>query len=135
MALDLEQIMILLQKRYRAFQEINRLTSELGAIVSRRDEVSAALLLEMRGEEITNADICYRQIWDMAQEGPEAARRIRELVTSDPAAARPSGSFEEQKIYEIRRKTTALIKEIQEKDRMLNIRMGGDKSYYVKTDR
>ncbi len=45
MNLDLEQIMILLQKRYRAFQEINRLTVELGSVVSRRDEVSASLLL------------------------------------------------------------------------------------------
>lgn len=135
MALDLEQIMILLQKRYRAFQEIDRLTSELGNIMSRRDEVSAALLLEMRGDEISVADSCYQQIWDMSQEGPEAARRIRQLLTSDPAVAHPSGSFEEQKIYEIRRKTTALIKEIQEKDRMLNTRVGGDKSYYVKTNR
>lgn len=135
MALDLEQIMILLQKRYRAFQEIDRLTSELGSILSRRDEVSAAILLDMRGEEIATADSCYRQIWDMSQEGPEAANRIRQLITSDPATAHPSGSFEEQKIYEIRRKTTALIKEIQEKDRMLNTRVGGDKSYYVKTNR
>ena len=135
MNLDLEQIMILLQKRYRAFQEINRLTVELGSVVSRRDEVSASLLLGMRGDEIANADSSYRQIWDMSQAGPEAASQIRELMTSDPAAARPSGSFEEQKIYEIRRKTTALIKEIQEKDRMLNSRVGGDKSYDVKTDR
>ena len=52
MNLDLEQIMILLQRRYRAFQEISRLTSELGEAVSRRDEVSASLLLEMRADEI-----------------------------------------------------------------------------------
>ena len=135
MELDLEQIMILLQKRYRAFQEISRLTLELGSVISRRDEVSASLLLGMRGDEIATADSCYRQIWDMSQAGQEAADKIRELLTSDPAAAHPSGNFEEQKIYEIRRKTTALIKEIQEKDRMLNTRVGGDKSYYVKTDR
>lgn len=135
MALDLEQVMILLQKRYRAFQEINRLTSELGSIISRRDEVSASLLLDMRGDEIEIADSCYRQIWDMSQESPEAAGRIRELIMSDPAVAHPSGSFEEQKIYEIRRKTTALIKEIQEKDRMINTRVGGDKSYYVRTNK
>ncbi len=69
----------------------------------------------------------------MAQAGPEAAYAIRQLITSDPAAAPPSESFEEQKIYEIRRKTTALIKEIQEKDRILNRRVGGERSFYAKT--
>ena len=61
MNLDLEQIMILLQRRYRAFQEISRLTSELGEAVSRRDEVSASLLLEMRADEISVVDTCYRK--------------------------------------------------------------------------
>lgn len=135
MNLDLEQIMILLQRRYRAFQEISRLTSELGEAVSRRDEVSASLLLEMRADEISVVDTCYRKIWDMAQAGPEAAYAIRQLITSDPAAAPPSESFEEQKIYEIRRKTTVLIKEIQEKDRILNRRVGGERSFYAKTSK
>lgn len=135
MNLDLEQIMILLQKRYRAFQEISRLTSELGEVVSRRDEVSASLLLDMRADEISVVDSCYRKIWDMARLGPEAANIIRQLITSDPAAAPPSGSFEEQKIYEIRRKTTVLIKEIQEKDRILNRRVGGERSFYARTNK
>lgn len=71
----------------------------------------------------------------MSEKGSEAASAVRELMRSDPAAVRPTGSFEEQKIYEIRRKTEKLIKVIQEKDRNLNRRVGGGQSYYVKTNK
>ncbi len=135
MRLDLEQIMILLQRRYHSLQEIGKLTSEIQNAVSRRDEVSASLPLDMRAEEIENTERCQQEIWLMAEKGQEEAGMVRQLMTSDPAAARPPGSFEEQKIYEIRRKSRTLLKEIQERDRMLNRRVGGDKSFYGKTDR
>lgn len=89
----------------------------------------------MRAEEIENTERCQQEIWLMAEKGQEEAGMVRQLMTSDPAAARPPGSFEEQKIYEIRRKSRTLLKEIQERDRMLNRRVGGDKSFYGKTDR
>ena len=50
MRLDLEQIMILLQRRYHSLQEIGKLTSEIQEAVSRRDEVSTSLLLDMRAK-------------------------------------------------------------------------------------
>ena len=45
----LENIMILLQRRYNFLREIGRLTDELAEATERRDTVSASLLLEMRG--------------------------------------------------------------------------------------
>lgn len=130
---DLEEIMILLQRKYNILREINRITAELQEAVSRNDQVSASLLLQMRGDEMAKVDVCMEKIWLMAEMGPEEAGIIRELVIADPFAARLPGSFEEQKICEIRQKTISLIKDIQEKDRNLNRRVGGDRSYYSKT--
>ncbi len=135
MKLDLEQIMILLQRQYRSLQEIGKLTNELQESLSRRDEVSASLLLDIRAQEIEKMEESRQLIWHMAEQNPEEAYIVRRLMTSDPAAARPSESFEEQKIYEIRRKFRELLEEIQKKDRVLNRRVGGDKSFYAKTDR
>lgn len=130
MELDKERIMILLQRRFNALREISRLTGELLESASRNDKVSVSLLLQMREDEMAKVDDCQANIWLMAEEKPENALAIRELVTSDPFASHPPGSFEEQKIYEIRQKTSGLIKEIQDKDRNLNLRVGGDRSYY-----
>lgn len=132
MKLDLEHIMILLQRRYNVLREIKRLTDELDEAVSRNDQVSVSLLLKMRAEEMDKSEACQENIWLMAEEGPEEAQAVRKLLKSDPITARPSGSFEEQKIYEIRQKTIKLIKDIQEKDRNINRRVGGDRSYYSK---
>lgn len=128
-----EHIMLLLQRRFNALREISRLTAELAESVSRNDQVSAALLIQMRQDEMAKVDACQNTIWLMAEKEPRYAPQIRELMTSDPFAVRPPGSFEEQQIFEIRQKTSRLIKDIQEKDRYLNLRVGGKRSYYFKT--
>lgn len=134
MGLDKERIMLLLQRRFSVLREIDHLTMELQDSVSRSDQVSASLLLQMRADEMAKVDDCQRNIWLMAEKEPEYAPVIREFMMSDPFAVRPPGSFEEQKIFEIRQKTDRLIKEIREKDRNLNLRVGGDRSYYAKTN-
>lgn len=130
MELDKERIMLLLQKRFNALREVSRLTAELAESVSRNDQVSASLLIQMRQDELAAVEACLSEIWLMAETEPGYAPFIRELVTSDPFAVRPPGSLEEQKIFEIRQKTSRLIKDIQEKDRYLNLRVGGNRSYY-----
>lgn len=129
-----EQIMLLLQRRFNALREISRLTEELQEAISRNDQVSASLLMEMRAEEMAKVESCQSDIWLMAEKEPEYAPVIRELMMSDPFAAHPSDSFEEQKIFELRQKASVLIKDIQEKDRNMNLRVAGDRSYYAKTN-
>jgi len=133
MELDLERIMILLQRRYNALREIDRLTDELQDSISRNDEVSASLFLDMRGEELAKCDECQNEIWLMAENKPECGPALRNMMKCDPFAVSPSGSFEERKIYEIRQKSLKLIEKIQEKDKRMNRRVGGDKSYYART--
>ena len=48
MALNKEKVMILVQRRLSLIQGISRLTAELADALSRRDEVSVNMLLQMR---------------------------------------------------------------------------------------
>lgn len=132
MQLDLEQLLILLQRRYTVLKEIGKLTGELQEAVSRGDEVSASLVLTMRAEEIGNYEECQGEIGALANQGEEEAAAVRRLLTASPEAVSETAGWEEKKIYEVRQKTAGLIKEIQQKDKAINQRVGGDKSYYAK---
>lgn len=132
MAVDLEQMMILLQKRYNTLKRIDELTDELRNAFARHDEVSASLLLEMRAEEMAEVDTCIGQIWDLAGAGGDSVREVRRLMTEDPFTAPASKSWEENKIFEVRQKTITLLKQLQDKDRRMNLSVGGDRSYYKK---
>ena len=56
MEFNIERIMILLQRKYGAIQEILRLTKELEEIVNRNDGISAAMILQLRGDEMVKAE-------------------------------------------------------------------------------
>lgn len=132
MAVDLEQMMILLQKRYNTLKRIDELTDELQNAFARHDEVSASLLLDMRAEEMAEVDTCIGRIWDLAGAGGDSVKEVRRLMTEDPFTAPAAESWEENKIFEVRRKTITLLKQLQDKDRRMNLSVGGDKSYYKK---
>lgn len=131
MELDLEQIMLLLQRRCNALQEIKRLTVELLEATARNDQVSMNLLLQMRADEMARAEEAREKIWLMAERGPEEAERVCRLMSQEFLESGSAEEFEEKKILEIRRKTAALLREVQEADQRLNMRVGGQKSYYA----
>ena len=58
MALNKEKVMILVQRRLSLIQGISRLTAELADALSRRDEVSVNMLLQMRADEMGKLDEC-----------------------------------------------------------------------------
>ena len=130
MAVDLERMMLLLQKRYNYLKRVDELTDELQSAFDRHDEVSASLLLDMRAEEIAALDNCSGQIWDLAGAGKAEAREVRRLMHDDPFAVPETDCWEENKIFEVRRKTVRLLEELQEKDRRMNLSAGGERSYY-----
>lgn len=132
MALNLEQMMLLLQRRYNCLKKIDELTDELCQAFARHDEVSASLLLEMRAEAIAALDESTGRIWDLAGAGGRAAAEVRRLMHEDPFGVSQKDSWEENKIFEVRRKSVLLIRQIQEKDRRMNLSAGGEKSYYRK---
>lgn len=128
--LDMRQILILFQRRYNAIREVSRLTEELADALSRNDEVSVTMLLGMRAEEMAGFDDCTGEIWQMCRhKSQETVQKIRQLVTSDPSE-NAGESPEEKKIYEIRRKTQAVIDQVRIVDERLNRKVTGEKSYY-----
>lgn len=123
MALDLTEIEILLQRRYNSLQDILRLTKEMLETISRGDEVSLSLMLDMRAEEIDRYEACQEEIWKKAEEGPQEAETVQRLMRSAPEDMLTSAKAEEQTVFMIRKKTTDLIKEVQQLDQLLNLRI------------
>ena len=129
MELDMERIMILLQRKYSAGRELDRLTKELEETVARNDGISAAMVLEMRDDEMIKADRCMEEIWQLGEEDREAYEKIKALVECDLSQA-VGETKEEKKIYEIRRKTQAVLEGLRRTDERLNRRLAGTKSFY-----
>lgn len=132
--LDTTKVMILLQRRRNHIWEISRLTKELEGAMNRNDEISVAMILQMRADEMAKIDECMHEIWQMAENGIEAQKKLRLLITSEPkedAGETP----EEKKIYEIRRNTQHLLDELHVVDERLNRKVAGEKSFYVRKDR
>lgn len=127
--LDRTKVMVLLQRRYHVIREISKLSRELSDALSRNDEVSTSMILQMRAEEMAKADECIHEIWQLADEDGKAQRELRLLIMSD--FGKDAGeSPEEKKIYEIRRKTQEIIDEIRSLDQRLSRKLAGDRSYY-----
>lgn len=129
--MELEELTILLQRRCNAMKDINRITGELLEASSRNDQVSLGLLLQMRAEEMAKAEVCWEQIWLMAEQGSEEAETVRRLMSREFLEDDYRKTPEEQRIYEIRHKTASLLMEVQEADQRLNRNIGGERSYYV----
>ena len=123
MELDLEQIAILLQRRYNWLREVKKLTGEMLDSVSRHDEISFGLLLQMRAEVLAKYDASQEELWNQAEKGPEALSELRRLLREDPDTAEEVTESVEKKIYELRKKTRILIQEIQNQDKILNQRV------------
>lgn len=132
--LDVANVMILLQRRYNFIREISKITKDLGEALARNDEVSTEMILQMRADEMAKADDCTDEIWNLAGADKEAQKKLRLLMVSDPKETK-GDSPEENKIYEIRRKTQELIEELREVDQRLNRNLTGDRSFYETKNR
>lgn len=128
--LDMKKTMVLFQRRYNSIREIDRLTGELSAAMDRSDEVSVSLILQMRADEMARFDEYTHDIWQMGSGGKDALRKIRVLIQSDPEESKGENP-EEEKIFEIRRKTQTVIDRLRTVDERLNRRAAGRKSFYM----
>lgn len=129
MEVNVTKVMILLQRRYNSIREVDRLTKELEKVIARGDEVSTMMLLEMRGEELGKIDQCMEEIWEMGESDKGQNKILSDLLLSDPAE-RVGKSQEEEKIFEIRRKTQGILKSLRIADQRLSQKLTGKKSYY-----
>lgn len=129
MEIDIERVMILLQRRYGAVREFDRLTGELEEFVARNDEVSASMILDLRGDEMEKADQCMEELRQMGESSREIYEQLQALIASDLDTV-VGESTEERKIYEIRRKTQDIIDRLRQRDQRLSERLAGEKSFY-----
>lgn len=123
MALDMAEIEILLQRRYNSLREMDHLTREMLDTVSRGDEVSLSLMLDMRADEIEKYMVCQEQIWKKAEDGPLESETIGRIMNMDPEEGLKTGKAEEQTVYQIRKKTVKLLREVQQLDQQLGFRI------------
>ena len=132
MDIDMERIMVLLQRKYGSIREVDRLTKELEEALGRNDEISADMILEMRGEEMEKADRCMEEIWQMGEENRENNERLQYLIASDLEHV-VGKTKEEKMIFEIRRKTQKTIDGLRSIDQRLNQKITGKKSFYYES--
>ncbi len=128
MELDLREVMILLQRKWNSIRELDRLTGEMEETFERNDGISAAMLLQLRQDEMLKIERCMEDIWQLGEVSPTASAKLRELIAADLEKA-VGKTPDEKKIYEIRSKTQDLLEKLKKKDQELNRRMHGKKSY------
>lgn len=131
MELDTTKVMVLLQRKWNSIREIDRLTKELEEAFARNDEISVAMLLQLRADEMVAIEHCMEELWQLGEVSREDYEALHELITADPQE-HVGKTPEEKKIYEIRRKTQLLLDKLHESDQRLNQKMTGKKSYYRK---
>lgn len=129
--LDMTKVMILLQRKWNAIQEMNRLTREMEDTFARNDEVSVDMLLQLREDEMGKVDRCMEEIWQLGEGDAQTYGKLRILLSSDLTEV-DWETPEEKKIYDIRRKTQSLLDELRKADQRLSQRMAGKKSFYKK---
>lgn len=123
MAMDLSEIEILLQRRYNSLLEISKLTKEMLDTLSRGDEVSLSLMLDMRAEEIEKYAVCQEEIWKIAEKDPQKSEHVRRIMNTDPEEGLGTGRQEERTAYRIRSKTIKLLREVQQQDELLGLKL------------
>lgn len=123
MAMDLSEIEILLQRRYNSLLEISQLTKEMLDTLSRGDEVSLSLILDMRAEEIEKYAVCQEEIWKKAEKDLLQSEAVKRIMNTDPEEGLETGRAEERTAYQIRKKTIKLLHEVQQQDQLLGLRL------------
>lgn len=127
MVTELETMMLCLQRRYNILREISRLTVELAEAVERRDNVSASLLLGMRGEEMERHAACEEELIQITEQNSELRKQLHDLAfgSIEDISVKPELFQDEkeawmrQKIHDIRLHTQSLLEETKKKDSMI----------------
>ena len=77
---ELETIMLCLQRRYNILREIGGLTDELAEAVERRDDISASLLLKMRGEQMERHAACQEELICLTEQNPAIRKQLQAVA-------------------------------------------------------
>jgi hypothetical protein len=118
-----------MQKKYQCFTEIERITKDIGDVLSRNDRTSVQILLGMRQEEIDQAEMAERNIqlllsYVPTNEADLAMNWIKgnqEYIPENPII---------KKIVEKGNSIRMLVQRTIELDRHISMRLAGKDSFY-----
>lgn len=123
----LQQITILVQKRYNGLNEIETVTNQLQDALHYNDVVTIRMLIRMRQQTMDEIDRFDRQRKELMEQLTPEQRE--ELKHGEPQHFVENGALV-QKIAEIQQKSQALLKRLIAQDERVNRKLAGDKSYY-----
>ena len=124
----LQQLAILLQKKYNGLNEIENITKQLQDALGYDDVVSIRMLIVMRQQEIDSIDEIDKA-YQACLEGLTEEQK-NALQTGDTAPFTGADITMAQKIIEIRQKNKRLLGRLIEKDEKVNRKLAGENSYY-----
>ena len=125
----LVEILKEMQKKYMCIVEIERITREMGDVLSRNDRESVQMLLGMRQDEMNKADVCIRNIeYLLSALSPEDSSQVREWLNGD--GDRNPDSPMAAKLVEKGKSIKLALKRTIEADRHISMRLSGKDSYY-----
>lgn len=126
-------ILINLQKKYNKLNEILELTKEMETALQRNDQVSFRMVLIMRQDVIVQIDKIDAVTKMLLQTIPQdICKIIKRQLCQESKQATPE-SQEEKKIGELYGKIQRLLQKVIVIDQVMNKKMAGKDSYYMKT--
>ncbi|RKD33004.1 hypothetical protein [Lacrimispora algidixylanolytica] len=125
----LMEILKEMQKKYQCFNEIERITKDIGDALSRNDRALVQILLGMRQEEIDQAEMSERNIHlllsfittDEATQAMNWIKGNKENIPENPII---------KKLVEKGTSIQMLVQRTIELDRHISMRLAGKDSFY-----
>lgn len=124
----LQQIAILLQKKYNGLNEIETITKQLQDALGYDDIVSIRMLIVMRQQEMDSIDLIDAEYQASLENLTEVQKKALKTGNTNPFSGENTAMV--QKIAEIQQKNKRLLERLIEQDKLVNRRLAGEKSYY-----
>ncbi len=126
-----EEILKRMQKKYKGLLEIERITKELGELLSTDDRESVQLLLNMREEEIESVrreDVALREFLSLLDS--DQRMYFANLMNGKEDAT--AEDFLEEKILQVGTQTRNVCDKTVALDKILSVKIAGKESFYQK---
>ena len=127
--MELQQALALEKRMYTLLNEAFDISKQLAEAIERGDQVAIRMLLSMRREPLESLRRIRRALEEQRDAlAPAQARQLAELLNGTAAVGK-----EEERLAEQVALNGRLLKQIVELDRILNQKLGGEKSLYHKS--
>ena len=124
----------LIKKKYEKMVEIENITKDIEEALKRNDKVSTDMFMKMRLEVMTEVDGIDGEIYEIIQGGDENQYHyLRNLIRVETQQQAMDTEFEDEKMLMlVSLRVRNVLKNIIEKDKIMNQRLLGKDSFYAK---